>query len=318
MKGRKNGFLLLLVGAAVACGQQTLHARPPGIDPPTDRDTTAWNTYFAAWEAADPEDAQLWIDRFNHLFNRSRHSVMVLRTAGETEPRPGEFPERLILQDSTGAGAGSLSERIEYDESLLARAAEAIDRGIALHPDRLDMRLGRAAAFRLAGKYDRMVESLCLLTDRAEQNKGRWIGADGSTAQTVTPKELIADYLQDYVGSLFDARTSEPDDPASAALGRLAEREAAYCPESPVALNNAAVWHYTEGCPEEALRWFIRASETAPEDALAILNIGHLYASLGNAEQARIWWTKLLEFPDETYRRQAGELLERLDNAPAR
>lgn len=203
---------MLLIGT-IACGQYALHAQPRGLTPPQSSDTTAWNNYFVAWEAASPKDARLWIDRFNHLFNRSRHSVMVLRTAGDTEPQPGESPDRLILQDSTGAEAGSLSEQIEYDESLLARAVEAIDHGIALHPDRLDMRLGRAAAFMHAGKYDRMVESLCLLTDRAEQNNGQWIGADGTTTQTVTPKELIADYLQDYANTLFDALSSEPDDP---------------------------------------------------------------------------------------------------------
>lgn len=309
--------MLLLIGT-IACGQYALHAQPRGLTPPQSSDTTAWNNYFAAWEAASPKDARLWIDRFNHLFNRSRHSVMVLRTAGDTEPQPGESPDRLILQDSTGAEAGSLSERVEYDESLLARAVEAIDHGIALHPDRLDMRLGRAAAFMHAGKYDRMVESLCVLTDRAEQNNGQWTGADGTTAQTVTPKELIADYLQDYANTLFDALSSEPDDPASAALGRLAEREAAYCSESPVALNNVAVWHYTAGRPEEGLRWFIRASEADPDDALIILNIGRLYASLGDAEQARTWWTKLLKFPDKTYREQAGGLLKQLDGASAR
>lgn len=317
MKGRKNGFVLLLIGA-MACGLHALHAQPPGITPPPDSDTTAWNNYFAVWEAASPEDAQLWIDRFNHLFNRSRRSVMILRAAGDTEPLPGESPDRFILQDSTGAEAAGLFQRTEYDENLLARAVEAIDRGITLHPDRLDMRLGRAAAFMYAGKYDRMVESLCRLMNRAEQNNGQWIGTHGTTAQTVTPKELIADYLQDYVGTLLDALTSEPDDPASAALGRLAEREAAYSSESPVALNNVAVWHYTAGRPEEALRWFIRASEADPEDALIVLNIGHLYASLGNTEQARTWWTKLLKFPDKTYRGQAEELLERLDGASAR
>jgi len=169
-------------------------AQPEGLRPPTDDCyTMAWNGYFSAWEASVPADAQLWIDRFNYDFNRSRRAEIVLRGAGDTFRVAGESSERLILTDSTGAETGTIGRRVVFDERLFARAIAAIDRGIALHPDRLDMYLGRAAAFAYAERYGRMTDALCALVARAEANGGRWLGPGGRAGGGVGPTSRPSD-----------------------------------------------------------------------------------------------------------------------------
>lgn len=288
-------------------------AQPEGLRPPTDeRDTVAWNGYFSAWERSAPADAQLWIDRFNYDFNRSRHEEIVLRGAQDTLRGAGESSERLILTDSTGAEAGTIGRRIVFDERLFARAIAAIDRGIAFHPDRLDMYLGRAAAYAYAERYGKMTDALCALVARAAVNGGRWIAPDGRTVRQVAAQELIADYLQDYVNTLFNAAPAA-DDEADDALGRLARCEAEYCPESVVALNNLGAWHYGAGRIDEALDCFVRAAAVDPSDGVLIYNIGYLCLQRGDREGARTWWTRLLDSSDEAERRQAVQLLRELD-----
>ena len=76
----------LLLCAAVPIA---LRAQPPGPTPSDTADTTAWNRYFADWEAAAPTDARLWIDRFNHLFGRSRQPLLVLRGADGADGADG-------------------------------------------------------------------------------------------------------------------------------------------------------------------------------------------------------------------------------------
>ncbi len=294
--------LLLWAAGPFAFGAQP--ALPAA--PANEADTAAWNRYFAAWEAAAPTDPQLWIDRFNRLFNYARRSEFVLRAA-DAERLPGENSEALLLQDSTGRTAGYLCERTRYDEALLARALAAIDRGIALHPDRLDMRLGRAAACRHAERWLPMAETLCALLDRAEQNGGAWITSNG-TPQRIDPQALVADWLQDYVSALFDTT----DDEAGRALERLVVRETAYCPASAVACNNRAVLHYAAGNADGALEWFLRAAEADPHDAMICYNIGYLYAARGDRTAARRWWSELLDSPDTDYRRAAAEALKQL------
>lgn len=300
----------LLLCAAVPI---VLRAQPPAT-PPDTADTTAWNRYFADWEAAAPTDARLWIDRFNHLFNRSRQSLLVLRGAGDTERLPGESDHALMLEDSTGRQAGSLSEQIVYDEALLRRALDAIDRGIALHPDRLDMRLGRAAACRYAERWLPMTEALLALIDRAQQNSGRWLSPEGAPKR-VAPAELVTDYLQDYVNELFDRAVPEPRNEAAEALERLILRETKYCPASAVACNNRAAWLYGSGEPDAALEWFIRAHEADPDDPMIRYNIGYLYAARGDRENARRWWTALLDTPDANLRKAAAEALGQIEEA---
>lgn len=292
-------------------------AQPEGLRPPTDeRDTVAWNGYFSAWERSAPADAQLWIDRFNYDFNRSRHEEIVLRGAQDSLRAAGESSERLILTDSAGNEAGSLGWRIVFDEELFTRAIAAIDRGIALHPDRLDMYLGRAAAFAYAERYGRMTDALCALVARAAENGGRWIAPDGRTVRQVAAQELIADYLQDYVNTLFDAAPTA-DGEADDALGRLARCEAEYCPESVVALNNLGAWHYGAGRIDEALDCFVRASAVDPSDGTMLYNIGYLYLRRGDKESARTWWRRLLDSPDVDERRRAEELLREVDGKTA-
>ncbi|MDE7123782.1 MAG: hypothetical protein K2N93_05690 [Alistipes sp.] len=299
----------LLLCAAVPI---MLRAQPPAPMPPGTADTTAWNRWFAEREAAAPTDARLWIDRFNHLFNRSRQSLLVLRGTDDTERLPGESDQVLLLKDSTGRQAGTFSQRIVYDEALLRRAFDAIDRGIALHPDRLDMRLGRAAACRYAERWLPMTETLLALIDRAEQNGGGWLSPEGEPKR-VAPAELVADYLQDYVNELFDRAVPEPRNEAAEALERLLLRETTYCPASAVACNNRAAWLYGSGEPDAALEWFIRASEADPDDPMIRFNIGCLYAARGDRANARRWWTALLDTQDAGFREAAAEALERLE-----
>lgn len=308
------GCIRFLLGAAALWLPGHVAAQPQGLLPPADdRDTVAWNGYFSAWEALAPADARLWIDRFNHYLNRSRRAEIVLRNAQDTLLLSDELAEWLILADSTGAEAGRIGERIVFDDALFARAIAAIDRGIELHPDRIDMYLGRAAAFAYAERYREMAEALCALIARAGRNGGRWIGTDDLTVQPIPPQELIADYLQDYVNTLFDVASPDGGDEATHALGRLARCEAEYAPSSAVALNNLGAWHYGAGRIDEALDCFVRASEADPSDRLLIYNVGYLFRQQGEREQARTWWRRLLDSPDEAERQRAGELLRELD-----
>lgn len=311
--GRKR----LLLAAVCGCFVMRIgYSQPPGLTQPAQRqDTTAWNRYFETWESAAPNDAQLWIDRFNHFFNLSRNSVLLLRGALDSLRLPGETEERFILTDTTGSEVGSLSEQVRFDEALFARAIAAIDRGIALHPDRIDMLLGRAAAFMYAERYEAMVETLCRIIDRSEENSGEWIGTDDRTRLSVSSSELIADYLQKYVEHLFHAAKFETGDPATEALGRLAEREVKNNPADPVALNNLAVWYYAQGMTDDALVHFIRASQADPSDEVLIYNIGYLYTARNDSKNARNWWKKLLDSPDENSRSAATELLRKLDES---
>lgn len=306
-------FLLLSI---LCCTLHPARARSRGSEPPpSQEDTAAWNRYFAAWEARTPDDPNLWIERFNHDFNRARRSVLVLRGSEETRRLPGESDDPIFLTDPAGNTAGSIGEQIVYDQALLDRAIAAIDCGITLHPDRIDMRLGRAAALLYAGRYGQMAESLCRLIDRARENGGRWLGVDGKNPIVLPPGQLVSEYMQRYAVELFNLLGSASEEEAHGAFGRLGLCEAEYCPTSSVALNNVALWHYTAGRVPEALDYFIRASEAAPEDALLIHNIGQLYLESGDRENARKWWEKLLDAPDEADRTKAREILRELEKS---
>ncbi len=57
------------VALALVCN--TAAADRPSVEPADKADTTAWIRYFDAWESQTPDDAQLWIDKFNYCIGRA-------------------------------------------------------------------------------------------------------------------------------------------------------------------------------------------------------------------------------------------------------
>lgn len=100
----------------------------------------AADSLLRLWEASDSADPELYPARFNLLFNRAQSSYIEL--SGDTLPGG----DALILSDSSGRVVGSLAERQIRNDSVYELAMAEIDRGIAAFPDRLDFRLGKAAA----------------------------------------------------------------------------------------------------------------------------------------------------------------------------
>lgn len=294
----------LLAAGLLSCSVIfTTEAEPPS-KPADMEDTAAWSQYFDAWEASSPGDAQLWIDKFNYWFNRAPHEIVML------SPDKAPTQDHLVLRDENGNDAGSIYSKLVFDEDMLGRAIEAIDRGIRLYPDRLDMRLGRAAAFKFAERYDDMAESLCAAIERCSENSGRWTIDDSSSTYDIDMRSLLENYIQEYVHDTFEIVLTQPDSTAERALVQLLSKEEEACPLSVMVQNNLGTWQYHIGEMDRAIEHFEKAHTIAPDDSYVIFNIAIIYNEKGCKEQAIEWLEKLLSNDDPQTAAEAQQMID--------
>lgn len=279
-------------------------AAAPPSKPADMEDTAAWSEYFDAWEASSPGDAQLWIDKFNYWINRAPREVVML------SPDNAPAQDHLVLQDENGNDAGSIYSKLVFDEDMLKRAIDAIDRGIELYPDRLDMRLGRAAAFKFAERYDDMAESLCNTIDRCSENGGRWTLDDSSAIHEIDMQSLLEDCIQDYVHDMYEIVSAQPDSTAERAFVRLLNKEEKACPLSVMVQNNLGIWQYHIGELDRAIEHFEKAHRIVPDDSYVIFNIAILYGDKGCKDQAIEWLEKLLPNDDPQIAADAQQMID--------
>lgn len=286
------------VALALVCN--TAAADRPSVEPADKADTTAWIRYFDAWESQTPDDAQLWIDKFNYWIGRAPEECIVID--GNACPKSDQAFE---LQDENGNAAGALYTTTIFDDRLVDRAVEALDRGLALYPDRFDMHMGRAAAYRFADRPADAANSLRMTLDRCSINGGRWIDGHSGSAISIDMRTLVEEYVQGYVCDMLSDGSDDPEDPGQIALRRLLDREAELLPGSVVVQNNLGVLFCGYGQYDRALEHFVEAHRQTPDDIYAILNIAYVHRLCGHDEEAVGWYSRLLSSDDPTAAEQA-------------
>jgi hypothetical protein len=110
-------------------------------------DTSGQTQVLTEWEKATPKDPELFIAYFNYYARKSRKEIVSLGTT----PQGGE---QLVLSDTTGGEpVGFLGTATSYDGKTLKMGFEYINKGLAMYPDRLDMRFGKIYMLGESGSY---------------------------------------------------------------------------------------------------------------------------------------------------------------------
>jgi Flp pilus assembly protein TadD len=90
------------------------------------------------------------------------------------------------------------------------------------------------------------------------------------------------------------------------------EQAAALDPGDPVFQKNLGDFHYIErGDIQAALERYVRVLNMYPEDVEALMNIGHICMALGQNEDARVFFNRILEL--DPFNDDARKLIDRID-----
>ncbi|MDE5704535.1 lipopolysaccharide assembly protein LapB [Muribaculum sp.] len=240
----------------------------------TDGNLHAADSILAIWSSESPENPELYPARFNLLLGKARSEMIVLSDDS------GHHGEQLTITDSVGNVAGYIFSETVWQDSLVDLAFDEINHGIAAHPDRIDFRLGKAAAGAMTGRWLKTIEAIDGLIDRDEQNHSHWL-TSGNTEQS-NATNLLSDAVYDRFAEI---QASQSRDIAEKALPVVVKATRRFGTDNKI-INIAGALNYGLGNDDVAIDYFEKAMQIVPDDALPLTNIAYIRYEQGDTAKA--------------------------------
>lgn len=259
------------------------------------------------------QSADRYIAEYNYYVNTALiHSGL---TTSKQYPSPNEKVEGEIytLTDSTGTVAGYMYVTQIWDTLKADSALAVIDQGIALYPDRLDMRYGKIHFCGELGRWQAFADAIHATLDHSVAIGKRWIFPD-----TDDPVDtILIGGMLDYESRLFDATANARDSVTAttnlALFKGVVEHMLQLYPDNLYNLNFMAVSHQLTGNHAEALTWLLKAEKADPGDGVVLSNIADTYHILGDTANERRYLQKMIEVGDAELQARARHYLDELD-----
>lgn len=256
------------------------------------------DSVLQVWSNAMPEDPDLFPARFNLLFNRAYNEILVL------SPEATQMVDELTLSDSIGNEAAYMRSETIWNDSLLDRAFDEIDHGIAAFPNRIDFRLGKAAAASFAGKWSITNDAVSDLLDQDERNGGQWLGSENEPQSNIDT--LLSKFVFEQLREIYNSDSL----PALISALPLADKAAKRFTDNVKIINMAGGLYCGADNNDKALEYFDKALRIAPDDVVALLNKGCVHYLQGDTAKALEIYRRIESGNyDENSRKNATQLI---------
>jgi len=260
-------------------------------------DSVKQKELLARWEAQNPQDPELFTSYFNYYFSRAQSEVMAL-----TRDQPPT--ESLALEDSTGQVAGYLGSQRIFDEEMIARGLEKIDEGIALYPDRLDMRFGKIYVLGEVENWKDFSAAILDAVRRSGENNNQWTWTHNE--RYPDGRNFFLTTLQGYQFQLYSTGGADQ----LQYMASIAKALLRLYPDHVESMSTLSVVRMVEGEFHTAIGLLTKAEEIRPEDPIVLGNLAHAYQQIGDREKSIEYYEKILRYGDEHAVEYAKEQLE--------
>ena len=219
-------------------------------------------TLLDKWAEAYPDDLQQLLARFSFWFDKGQTSNVIQLPQDRYLGREPLVP----LTDSLGR-KNNYFEDIVYEDESFGLALEALDKAVALNPQRLDLRLLRIDALTAyeKGSPDMALASLKALVDENYKQHPAWTHESLEKVDDEVFKALI----QDYCFTFFRLGT----DSSAEAFKALSEHCLTYSKDDPLFLDNiGSYWLVSKKDYKKAQKYYNQVLKKHPDDITAIRN----------------------------------------------
>ena len=245
-------------------------------------DTIGQVNLLKKWSAANPNDPELFIAYFNYYVQKSRSEVISIgkEQAGN---------ESLEISDTgTGKTVGYMGLVKEYDNYYLKQWLAYIDKGIALNPNRLDMRFGKIYMLGEVKNYPDFAKQIEEAIDYNAQIKSKWAWKDGKPLEDATNFFLSA--VQDYVNTLYNSGNEQLP-----LMRAISEKTLTYYPSNVESLSNIAITYLLTDDYDKALGYLLKAEAINPKDGIVLGNIAEAYSRKKDKKNAAVYYNKMIK-----------------------
>lgn len=263
--------------------------------------------------ASGDQSAERYIAEFNFYVNQALVYSGMMTTVEYPDENVNVVGGIYTLSDSTGADAGYMYFVEDWDEAVANKAFEVIDKGLKLHPDRLDMHFGKIHLLRKMRWWDVYADAIHATLNYAEKHRQTMVFPDGGAPIDTILIEGILDYERDLFGAIQDSPDSLTFANRLGLLRGIAEHMLKIYPKDVYSMNIMAVTYQVEGDRENALKWLLKAEKVDPKDVLVLSNIADTYHNLGDTKNERKYLEKVIKYDDGEYAERAKEYLKELN-----
>jgi tetratricopeptide (TPR) repeat protein len=249
------------------------------------------------WKLAIPEDAEYYVAEFNYHVNLAYNEVMGILP---------DLPqgEAFAITDSTGEVVGYMGSYLSWDSVHTELALQTIRKGIAAHPNRLDMHFGYIHFLGQAKYWEDFAVAIEGVMAQDAANDHHWLWSDNESFN----EPNFPSFFQDYQVTLFDEQ-----DPALFPYNiRISKAVLKYYPEDIPSISNLGVIAYYQEDLEGATVHFQRAVDLDPSDMIVVFNLAYMYETLGDVEKAVATYELALASDDPEAREQAKAIIAEL------
>ncbi len=251
------------------------------------------------WEKQNPEDPELFVSYFNHLYRKSNKNTVQL-TSNNTDN------QSLSIQNSKNENVAFLSESVSYDPILFQLAIDKIDEGIALFPNRLDMRFGKIYVLGQNKNWKKFTNEIINTVNYSAINKNQWTWANNESKSD--GKDFLLSNIQTYQNQLYNTG----DDNLLTHMQDIANTILAHYPNHIESLTNISVTHLILKEYDKGIAALLKAEKINPKDYVVLSNIAQGYQLKGEPSKAIEYYEKCIIYGDGPTRIFAKTQIETL------
>lgn len=264
-----------------------------------EKDTLQQQATLKKWEKSNPKDAELFTSYYNYYFSLSQRELLSL-TVDQPEG------ESLELKDSTNQTAGYIGSTINYSEIYLKRAFDKIDAGIALYPNRLDMRFGKIYGLGKVKDWGNFTNEIIKTIDYSAQNKNQWTWTNN--VQKEDGEKFMLSSFQSYQLQLYNTG----NDDLLLNMRQIANEILKYYPKHIESLSNLSITYLLTNEFDKALESLLKAEKIDSKDTVILSNIAHAYKLKGDTGKAIAYYEKTILYGDDESKAFAQDQIEKL------
>ena len=234
---------------------------------------------LTAWEKATPKDPDLYVARFNFLLNKAtRRTLMPAQPAAAGVPAMAARPAVVLLS---------------YDPATMAQAAAVLKQGIALAPERLDMRMGLAKSYEMAGQPAPLLQTIREALE-ARKNGGKpWLWRDG-VPLPAPENAFVPAAIEPFASNYW----KQPGDKGLENGRPIAELLEEYFPQNSLGYFNMGVYYAHLHKTQESYEKMQQAEALDPNDISTLLNLTRMAIELKQKDKALAYQERLRKLPN--------------------
>ena len=266
------------------------------------KDTLGQQQLLDKWEKSDSNDPELYIAYFNYFVKKSVKEVVTL---GQN-PEGNDVLQIMDKDSSKKEPVAYLYGDTYYDQNILKKGFDYIDKGLSKYPNRLDMRFGKIYLLGQIENYEKFTAEIINTIDYSHVNKNKWTWADNKPLGD--PENFMLSSIQDYQLQLYNTE----NDNLIENMKRIAEAVLKYYPEHIESLSNISIVFMLQKQYDKTLGNLLKAEKLNPKDCIVLNNIAQTYKLKGDTINAIKYYKLTIQYGDDKAKNYANGQIEEL------